>query len=95
MTSSPNSSRFGEAQERRNAALEELANVDAHIRSLARHGHDQTTLLCERLQKQVLRRRKLVRELRTLEKLAKCRVITGSESLLYSNGKQGVRVTGF
>lgn len=85
----------GKAQERRKAALEELANVDARLRSLALHGHDQTTWLCESLQEQVLRRRKLVRELRTLEKLVKRRVITGLESVLDSNGNKLFGVTGF
>lgn len=72
----------GDAQKRRKATLEELANVDACIRSLARRGQDQTSLLCEMLQEQVLRRRKLVRELRTLEKLVKRRVITGLDGLV-------------
>ena len=72
--------RGGEAQARRKVALEELANVDARIRSLARHGHDQTTLHCEILQRQVLHRRKLVRKLRTLEKLVKRRVDTRVEN---------------
>jgi len=69
-----------EAQQRRQAALEELANVNAWIRSLAWRGDVQTTLHCEMLQQRVLRRRKLVRELRTLEKLAKRRVVTRVEN---------------
>jgi hypothetical protein len=85
----------GEAQERRKAALEELASVDARIRSLALYGPDQSTRRCEVLQEQVLRRRKLVRELRTLEKLVKRRVIRGLESVLHSNGNRVFDISAF
>ena len=69
-----------EVRQRRQVALEELANVDAWIRSLAWRGDVQTTLHCEMLQQQVLRRRKLVRELRALEKLVKHRSVTRVEN---------------
>jgi hypothetical protein len=43
----------------------------------------------------VLRQRKLVRELGTLQKLVKRRVITGLESVLHSNENRAFGVTGF
>lgn len=57
-------------------------------RSLARYGHDQTTVPCAKLQEQVLHRRKLLRELRTLQNLVKHRVVTGFQRVLHSNGNR-------
>lgn len=67
---------------------DELVYVVPTYRSSARYGHDQTTVPCAKLQEQVLHRRKLVRELRTLQNLVKHRVVTGLQRVLHSNGNR-------